>query len=241
MADGTTPLLSLILPEVGLSYNTWGEKINENLEVLDEAVGAIQPQQLGGAGTGLVAAISANEFATRTLTASAGLTVTDGDGVAGNPTIAPNPTGLAAKALPVSADEVMIADSAAAYAPRKATRTNFLKNAILTAPQAAVNNLGTPSGSVALDLATSNCFIVEVNTPGKSILTQNGPAGTAMEVTLVLTLGASGGVNFVNDAWKWAGGVAPTWTVGGTDIVKLLWVGDGANTIYGWRVAAAVA
>lgn len=240
MADGTTTNFGWTKPEVGLSYNTWGEKLNDNFDAIDAALAAVEPQQLAGAGVGILAATAVDAFAARTLAVGSGLSITNPAGTAGNPTISQNPTGLAAKTLPVDADEVMIADSAASYAPKKATRTNLLKAASHTAPRNVYNNLGVPSGSVALDLSTSNHFLVEVNTPAKSVLTQNGPTGVSMEVTLVLSLGASGGVNFVNDAWKWPGGTPPTFTVGGTDILKLLWTGDGANTIFAWRVAADV-
>lgn len=240
MADGTTANFGFVLPEVGLSYNTWGEKLNQNWEDLDADLAAIKPGQLAGGGTGLQVAVDANTFAARSIAVSAGLSIANANGAAGNPTVSLTPTGLTAKALPVDADEVVITDSAASFAPRKATRLNLLKQANHTAPRTVFSNLGVPSGSVALDLATSNHFLVEVNTAAKSILTQNGPTGVSMEITLVLTLGASGSVNFVNDTWLWPGGAVPTFTVGGTDVLKLLWTGDGANTILAWRVATDV-
>jgi hypothetical protein len=40
MPDITTPVLGLTLPEPGGSRNTWGEKLNNDLSLIDTAVGA---------------------------------------------------------------------------------------------------------------------------------------------------------------------------------------------------------
>ena len=43
MADTYTPNFNLVLPEVGASRNTWGSKVNTNMQSLDSYVAARMP------------------------------------------------------------------------------------------------------------------------------------------------------------------------------------------------------
>jgi hypothetical protein len=51
MADGQTEPLELILPEVGGSFGTWGDKLNSNLEDIDDYLVARLEKQAGVAET----------------------------------------------------------------------------------------------------------------------------------------------------------------------------------------------
>ncbi|MGB1223917.1 MAG: hypothetical protein ACPHCN_07215 [Mycobacterium sp.] len=141
MADTNTTALSLVKPEVGASTDSWGQKWNSNADVIDGLLlgtgghshdgtngegPQLTPAALAGlSGVGLVVYQTTTGFIERTLTASAGVAVADGDGVSGNPTVSLDINGLTAETSPAAGDTVAVYD-ASAGAIRKFTRANFL-------------------------------------------------------------------------------------------------------------------
>jgi len=226
MADTLTTNLSLVKVEVGGSVNTWGDKVNTNMDLLDAAISTpIPPSQLDGApGTGLVVANGGTTFLARALAVGGGLSVADGDGVAGDPTVTVLPSTATAKALPVDADLVLVGDSAATFAVKKSTRTQFLKGALHTAPRLVEVNKGVSFGAASMDLSAANYFRVEfgVGSTPRFVFTNLPAAGEVIEVVVVLA-NTGGGLGYNDvDGYKWPGGAPPDISAAGTYVFRCL-------------------
>lgn len=101
----------------------------------------------GVSATGLLARTGAGTAAARTLTGSDGVAVTNGDGVSANPAIAADIAGATDLAAPARDDELLIADSSASGAVRKADVGSVVDNAMRTTTSTASS--ATPAPAVA--------------------------------------------------------------------------------------------
>lgn len=97
-----------------------------------------------------------------------------------------------------------------------------------------LGNKGNMSGAVTLDLATSNAFYGTVTGNVTSVTFSNVPAAGVF-FTLELTNGGAFTISWPS-AVKWPGGVAPTLTSSGTDVLTF-YTRDSGTTI---RAAAAM-
>lgn len=241
----TTPNLGMTLPTPGGDDGTWGGTLNTALNAIDaafdDAAGHDHDGTPGGGPTlpptslsalvttGLVVAASGTAFVGRLIAAGAGIAVTNGDGVAGNPTIALNITGLTGEATIVDADEVPLYDLSATAA-RKATRTNFLKRALVTSPRMAFEAKGSLSGAVSLD--TSEYSYFSGTAVGNTTFTFANPPSSGLAYGFVLELTNGGAFTITWPASvDWPNGVAPSLSPAGVDVLVFL-TRDGGAT---WR------
>lgn len=252
MADTTTANLVLTKPEVAASANTWGTKLNADLDLLDAEfdgttghnhTGAdpdgpkLSPLALVGVTTtevGLVTGISDSAFEVRSVAAGAGIGVTNGNGVSGNPTVAMNPTSLTAESVVADGDEVPFADVSAASVARKATRTQLLTTPLLTSPKFKFTDQGT-GGNVTLDLATASYHRRQFN--GNATMTFSNPPATEAFGFIFEVQNAGAYTMTWPASVKWPAGSAPVLTTSGKDILVFL-TRDGGTT---WAANQAIA
>jgi hypothetical protein len=112
----------------------------------------------GLATTGLIVRSGSGTAETRTITASSAISVSNGDGVSGNPTISVDINGTTAETVANNADAILIYDDSAS-ANRKMTRANFLAGIpISSAGDIAESSFSVANNQVSAANVTSFAF-----------------------------------------------------------------------------------